>query len=119
MSVDGGIHDLYLIFTGGSDHLFDVDWFRFTAERVTARQTPDYPAVQRFATRVSNGSLQIAPGNGQQPYRVTVYAPDGRLVARKNVAAGGMTILPLGGSGLYLVRITGAGEVIERRVVRY
>ena len=118
VSVDSGVHDLYCVFTGGNDYLFDVNWFRFTEEQVGVGRKPFRPSLQSFATRVLRGMLTIEPHNGSQQYRLAIYAPDGRLVAQQTDLIGRVTV-PLAGRGVYILRITGRDGVVERRVVRY
>ena len=41
-----GVQDLYLVFTGGSGFLFNVNWWRFSTTRAAAAADPATPAEE-------------------------------------------------------------------------
>lgn len=118
LSVVTGVHDVYLVFTGGNDYLFDVNWYRFTAAVVGVSNTAGKRVeVKRYRTAVSNGLLTVTPENYSAQYNVSVYAPDGRLVIRKNGVTGRVDIA-VEYKGVCVVRVSGSGSMVEKRIVQ-
>ncbi|MBN1758942.1 MAG: carbohydrate-binding protein [Chitinispirillaceae bacterium] len=118
LSVISGQHDLYLIFSGEYDDLADVDWFGFTREVVHTEKKVSGYVPEHYTTRLTEGRITVVPENRWGKYVVTLHTPDGRLVARRNVMEGPVT-MALGSKGVYIVRIAGRGTTVEKRVMRY
>jgi alpha-galactosidase len=71
-----------------------------------------------FTTKFSEGKIIVSPRGGLRQFDVSVYMPDGRLVACKGSAAGVATI-PAGTSGVHILTIRCGGYREKKTVSLY
>jgi len=120
LSSVSGTNDVFLVFTGGSGSLFNVDWFEFSTNTKSAKLSP---AILNNAENTimvypnpTSDILNIENGVGAS---VGIYNTLGRLVYNTNVLNNKQTIdLSEFSTGIYFLRMNNKGNVTTRKVLK-
>jgi alpha-galactosidase len=68
-----------------------------------------------YTPRLSNGNIVVSSGGNRRQFSVSVYMPDGRLIACKG-STDGVVMIPTGNSGVYILTIR-CGAYGEKKTV--
>ncbi len=114
-----GVQDLYLVFTGGSGYLFNINWLEFSAETINSKnealtnQTLIYPTL---IEDVVNIKLSVS----QEPAVIDIVNISGQVVASKNIINNEINTMNLEDipSGIYIIKINDLEGCTIKKIVK-
>ncbi len=83
-----GVHDLFLVFTGGSGYLFTFNWWKFTPSATNADVRSDRRSIRNTwsVKPLYGGAVRIrTPASEGLPVTLTLLGIDGRTVISSDV----------------------------------
>lgn len=111
-----GKHDLYFKFTGSDGYLFNIDWFTFIDDIVSTRQRKSRSEMYVYRTEISDGNIKFIPQNNHLKYSIGLYAPNGRLIMKKDHITG-MERIPVNMKGVYIMTVKCGTVNVEKRKI--
>jgi len=110
-----GDHDLFLVFTGGSGSLFNINWWKFTAATTTSIEDPAKTAgIEDVRWSRATGELVIHTSSPQASVELVSAQGEVRTLGTGSlVRLGTRKIRP----GIYFVRIRQVGSMHTRKII--
>ncbi|MHA7944805.1 carbohydrate-binding protein [Formosa sp. 3Alg 14/1] len=109
-----GVHDIYLVFKGEGDNLFDLNWFKFNQESLSIDDA--FKTTFRTYPNPVLDALTIKNGAGAQ---LKLYNGLGRLIFSKTINSNEQTIdMSHLSSGIYILRSQKDGAVVSKKLLK-
>ncbi len=110
-----GVQDVYLVFTGGSGYLFNINWLEFSADSYENKDTVITTEIIVYPNPVASTTII----KGAKDTMVTIYDMNGRSVLTKNILTDSeelylSSLIP----GIYFAQVKGLKRVSSIKIVK-
>lgn len=112
-----GVHDLYLVFTGGSGYLLNIDSFKFTSSSLGVDDVTDIGA--KIFPNPTTSTLNIKLNSEISFAKIDIISLTGQKLISKSINNEGQIDLSNFKSGIYLARITSENKTVTKKIVKH
>ncbi len=114
-----GVQDLYLVFTGGSGYLFNINWLEFSANSLNAKNIAPTNKALVYPTFIED-VVNIKLTASQESAVIDIINISGQVVASKNIINNETNTMNLESipSGLYIMKITDLEGITTQKIVK-